>query len=172
MLTIWINRLEAINKMTGLAVSWLTVAMVIITFLVVILRYVFDFGSIALQESIIYMHACVFLLGAAYTLQKNAHVRVDIFYQKLTIKNRAWIDLFGTLFFLTPTMLFIFIISWQYVSESWGVFESSREAGGLPAVYLLKSLILIMATLMLIQGLANILRSLQTINTSDEATTR
>lgn len=142
--------------------------MVIITFLIVILRYVFDFGSIAMQESIIYMHACVFLLGAAYTLQKNAHVRVDIFYQKLSETNRAWIDLFGTLFFLAPTMLFIFIISWSYVSESWGVFESSREAGGLPGVYLLKSVILLMSALMLIQGLANILRSLQTINTSNE----
>ena len=168
MLTNWINRLEAINKVTGIAISWLTLSMVIITFLVVILRYVFDFGSIAMQESIIYMHACVFLLGAAYTLQKNAHVRVDIFYQKLSETNRAWIDLFGTLFFLAPTMLFIFIISWSYVSESWGVFESSREAGGLPGVYLLKSVILLMSALMLIQGLANILRSLQTINTSNE----
>jgi len=168
MLTNWINRLEAINKVTGIAISWLTLSMVIITFLIVILRYVFDFGSIAMQESIIYMHACVFLLGAAYTLQKNAHVRVDIFYQKLSETNRAWIDLFGTLFFLAPTMLFIFIISWSYVSESWGVFESSREAGGLPGVYLLKSVILLMSALMLIQGLANILRSLQTINTSNE----
>lgn len=171
MLTSWIDRLEAINKVTGVAVSWLTLGMVIITFLVVVLRYIFDFGSIAMQESIIYMHASVFLLGAAYTLQKNAHVRVDIFYQKLSAKHRAWIDLFGTLFFLTPTMLFIFIISWQYVSESWGVLESSREAGGLPGVYLLKSTILIMTTLMLIQGLANVLRSLQIINTADKTET-
>jgi len=171
MLTSWINKLETVNKITGLAVSWLTVFMVITTFLVVILRYAFDFGSIAMQESIIYMHACVFLLGAAYTLQKNAHVRVDIFYQKMSAKSRAWIDMLGTLLFLAPTMLFIFIISWQYVSESWGVLESSREAGGLPGVYLLKSTILMMAALMLIQGLAIILRSIQTINTSAEVKT-
>jgi len=170
MLSIWIQRLESINKITGLAVSWLTLLMVIITFLVVILRYIFDFGSIALQESITYMHACVFLLGAAYTLQKNAHVRVDIFYQKFSDKNRALIDLFGTLFFLVPSMLFIFIISWEYVTESWGVFESSREAGGLPGVFLLKSAILIMAALMLIQGAANILRSIHIIKSSGEVT--
>jgi len=165
MLDQWINRLETINHKTGSAVAWLTLFMVLVTFLVVVLRYVFDFGSIALQESIIYMHACVFLLGAAYTLQKNAHVRVDIFYQKLSAANQAWVELFGTLFFLTPTMLFIFIISWEYVSESWAVSEGSREAGGLPGVFLLKTVILLMATLMLLQGLANVLRAIQTIKT-------
>ncbi len=165
MLDLWISRLESINHKTGTAVAWLTLLMVLVTFLVVVLRYAFDFGSIALQESIIYMHACVFLLGAAYTLQKNAHVRVDIFYQKLSAVNQAWVELFGTLFFLTPTMLFIFIISWEYVSESWAVFEGSREAGGLPGVYLLKTTILLMAALMLLQGLANILRAIQTIKT-------
>lgn len=165
MLDLWIYRLESINHKTGSAVAWLTLLMVLVTFLVVVLRYVFDFGSIALQESIIYMHACVFLLGAAYTLQKNAHVRVDIFYQKLSAANQAWVELFGTLFFLTPTMLFIFIISWEYVSESWAVSEGSREAGGLPGVYLLKTTILLMAALMLLQGLANVLRAVQTIKT-------
>lgn len=167
MLQNWINKLELINDKTGIAVSWLTLLMVLVTFLVVVLRYLFDIGSIGLQESINYMHACVFLIGAAYTLQKNAHVRVDIFYQKLSAHKKAWIDLFGTVFFLTPTMLFIFIISWEYVSESWSVLESSREAGGLPGVYLLKSVILVMAFLMLLQGLANALRSIQIIQQKD-----
>lgn len=161
--------LEAINIRIGRAVSWLTLAMVLVTFLVVILRYVFDFGSIALQESIIYMHACVFLLGAAYTLQRGAHVRVDIFYQKFSETTQAWIDLFGTLFFLLPSMLFIFIISWEYVSESWLVHEGSREAGGLPGVYLLKSVILVMAVLMLLQAVAMILRAIQTIKSKVSA---
>ena len=163
MLQAWINRIESIINFSGRAVSWLTLLMVITTFLVVVLRYVFDYGLIAMQESIIYMHAIIFLIGAAYTLQQNSHVRVDIIYQKLSEKNRAWVDLFGTLFLLTPTMLFIFIISWRYVSDSWQVLETSREAGGLPGVFLLKSVILIMACLMLLQGLANILSSIQTI---------
>lgn len=164
MLQIWINRIESITKLSGLVVSWLTLLMVLTTFLVVFLRYVFDYGLIAMQESIIYMHACIFLIGSAYTLQQNAHVRVDIIYHKLNDKNRAWVDLFGTIFFLAPTMLFIFIISWQYVTDSWNVLETSREAGGLPGVFLLKSVILIMAVLMILQGIANILASIQTIN--------
>ena len=166
MLQTWVNRIESINKFSGIAVSWLTLLMVVVTFLVVVLRYVFDFGMIAMQESITYMHAIIFLVGAAYTLQQNSHVRVDIIYSKLNKTKRAWVDLFGTVFFLTPTMLFIFIISWEYVGESWAVLESSREAGGLAGVYLLKTFILIMAALMLLQGIANILTSIQTLNHS------
>ena len=165
MLQSWIDRIESINKFSGSVVSWLTLLMVLTTFVVVILRYAFDFGMIAMQESIVYMHAVIFLIGAAYTLQQNSHVRVDIIYQKLNDRQRAWIDLLGTLFLLAPTMLFIFIISWEYVSDSWEVMEGSREAGGLPGVYLLKSAILVMAALMLLQGVANVLRSLQTLNT-------
>jgi len=164
MLQTWIDRIESINKFSGTVVSWLTLLMVLTTFVVVILRYVFDFGMIAMQESIVYMHAVIFLIGAAYTLQQNSHVRVDIIYQKLNNRQRAWIDLLGTVFLLTPSMLFIFIISWEYVSDSWEVMEASREAGGLPGVYLLKSTILIMAALMLLQGIANALRSIQTLN--------
>ncbi len=164
MLQTWIDRIENITRLSGIVISWLTLLMVITTFLVVVLRYVFDYGLIAMQESIIYMHAIIFLVGAAYTLQQNAHVRVDIIYQKFSEKNRAWVDLFGTLFLLAPTMLFIFIISWRYVGDSWAVLETSREAGGLPGVFLLKSVILIMAALMLLQGIANILSSIQIIN--------
>lgn len=163
MLQVWIDRIENISKLSGKIVSWLTLLMVLTTFLIVVLRYVFDYGLIAMQESITYMHACIFLVGAAYTLQQNSHVRVDIIYHKLSEKNRAWIDLLGTLFLLAPTMLFILIISWQYVGDSWAVLETSREAGGLPGVFLLKSVILIMATLMLLQGVANILSAIQTI---------
>jgi TRAP-type mannitol/chloroaromatic compound transport system permease small subunit len=109
------------------------------------------------------MHAMVFLIGAAYTMQQEAHVRVDILYSKLSSKNRAWIDLLGSLFLLMPMMIFITWVSWEYILNSWGVLESSREAGGLPGVYLLKSLILIMATLLILQALVQIVHSLQKI---------
>ncbi|MDH5516981.1 MAG: TRAP transporter small permease subunit [Gammaproteobacteria bacterium] len=163
MLQRWIDRIEAINIYTGLAVSWLTLLMVLSTFLIVVLRYLFDFGLIAMQESVIYMHALIFLLGAAFTLQKDAHVRVDIFYQRLSARAQAKINLFGHIVFLAPSMLFIFIISWQYVSESWQVMETSREAGGLPGVFLLKTMILLMAALMLLQAIAGSLRAIQTL---------
>jgi len=151
--------LEAIGIWTGRIVSWLSLFMVLTTFLVVVLRYAFDLGWIAMQESVTYMHATLFMLGASYTLQRNGHVRVDIFYQKLSRRGRAWVDLLGTLLLLVPVCVFILWAGWGYVSESWAVMEGSREAGGIPAVYLLKTLILAMPVLVLLQGLAWILRN-------------
>lgn len=163
-----IKQIESFIDWTGRAVSWLTLAMVLITFLVVFLRYVFDIGWIALQESISYMHALVFLVGAAYTLKFNEHVRVDIVYQKLNAKHQAWIDFAGNLFILLPVTLFIFWISWDYVLDSWNVMEASREAGGLPGVYLLKSAILIMSVLLILQSIAHLLIAVTTLMKKDD----
>jgi len=162
------KKLEQFIDWTGRSVSWLVLAMVLVTFMVVLLRYVFDTGWIALQESISYFHSVVFLLGAAYTLKQNGHVRVDIFYDKLGKKGKAWVDLTGHLLILMPVMIFIIWVSTPYIMDSWGVFESSREAGGLPGVYLLKSLILVMAILLILQGLAMILKAALTISTHKE----
>ncbi|NIR25762.1 MAG: TRAP transporter small permease subunit, partial [Gammaproteobacteria bacterium] len=119
--------------------------MVLVTFAVVLLRYLFNTGWIAMQESITYMHALVFMLGAAYTLRHDGHVRVDIFYQKFSPRTRAWVDLLGTLLLLLPVTLFIAWVSWEYVSTAWALKEGSRETGGLPGVYLLKTAIPLMA---------------------------
>lgn len=154
------GKLEQFINKVGQAVSWLVLAMVLITFSVVLLRYLFDTGWIALQESISYLHSIVFLLGAAYTLQQNGHVRVDIFYDRLSDKGKAWVDLLGHLFILMPVMIFIIWVSWPYIADSWRVTESSREAGGLPGVYLLKSLILMMAGLLILQAVAMIMQAL------------
>ena len=148
-------------------VSWLSLFLVLITFIVVVLRYVFDSGSIALQEITTYLHASVFLIGMAYTMQQNAHVRVDIFYARFSRQTKAWVDLFGVLFFLLPFMLFISWISWVYIANSWSVFEGSREAGGLPGVFLLKSLILIMTFLLSLQAFTQIARNIETILSTD-----
>ncbi|MCW8910298.1 MAG: TRAP transporter small permease subunit [Gammaproteobacteria bacterium] len=161
------HQIEKFIDFTGRAVSWLTLGMVLTTFLVVLLRYLFDTGSIALQESISYMHALVFLIGAAYTLKHNEHVRVDIFYHKLNSKQRALIDLIGNLLVLLPVMFFILWISWEYVFESWSVLESSRETGGLPGLFLLKSCILLMAGLLMLQSFALIIRSFNTLNSKE-----
>lgn len=154
------RRLDRLSEWTGRLIAWLTLGMVIVTFAVVVLRYLFSSGSIAMQESITYMHALVFMLGAAYTLRHDGHVRVDIFYQKFGPRGRAWVDLLGTLLLLLPVTLFIAWVSWEYVAASWALKEGSPEAGGLPGVYLLKSAIPAMAILMVLQGLSLALRSL------------
>jgi len=151
--------IDRANALIGRGIAWLTLAMVVVTVLVVLLRYLFSTGWIAMQESITYMHALVFMLGAAYALQRDAHVRVDIFYQRLSVRGRAWVDLLGSLLLLVPFCLFVIVTSWDYVSVSWTLLEGSREAGGLPGVFLLKSCIPVMALLVLLQGLATVLRS-------------
>ena len=158
-----ISILDIISEKTGQFISWFTLLMVIFTFAVVVLRYGFDLGWIALQESVTYLHALIFMLGAAYTLKRDTHVRVDIFYQNFGSKGQAWVNLLGSLFLLFPVCIFIFWVSWNYVGASWGVNESSAEAGGLPWLYLLKTLLLIMPALLILQGLAQALRAIQVL---------
>jgi TRAP-type mannitol/chloroaromatic compound transport system permease small subunit len=155
-----VRGLEAVSDGSGRLVSWLTLLMVLVTCAVVVLRYAFDLGWIAMQESVTYLHASVFLIGAAYTLRHEGHVRVDIFYRKLSRRLRAWVDLLGALLLLMPVCGFMVWISWDYVVQSWALGEGSREAGGLPFVYLLKTLILAMGVLLLLQGLASLARNL------------
>ena len=152
--------IDTLSEQTGRAISWLTLATVIVTFTVVILRYVFETGSIALQESISYLHAAVFMLGAAYTMKHDGHVRVDIFYHRLTERGKAWVNLAGSLTLLLPVCLFILFTSIEYVGNAWSVLEGSQEAGGLDAVFLLKTLVPVMAVLLLLQGVSTCLHSI------------
>jgi len=154
-----IQIIDHINGVIGRSIAWLTLLMVLVTFLIVVLRYIFSIGWIAMQESVIYLHTVVFMLGAAYTLKQNTHVRVDIFYEKMSPRAKAWVDLSGALLLLVPFCLFIIVISWNYVSLSWSLLEGSRDAGGLPAVFLLKTTIPAMAGLVMLQGIAQALRS-------------
>jgi len=150
---------------TGRAASWLTLAMVLMTFLIVVLRYAFDTGVIWMQESLTWMHAAVFMLGAAYTLQDDGHVRVDIFYREMSTRHKAWIDLIGVLLFLFPLCGFFVYESFDYVAAAWSLGEISRDAGGLPypAIPLLKSILILMPVAVILQGLSMLLLSLQTI---------
>ena len=154
------NTLDNFAEKTGRLIAWLTVAIVLVTFTVVVLRYLFNTGSIALQESITYLHATLFMLGAAWTLKQDGHVRVDIFYSKQTPRTRAWTDLLGTLLLLFPVCGFILFSSLDYVAASWSVQEGSQEAGGLDAVFLLKTAIPVMAVLLMLQGCAIILKNI------------
>ena len=155
--------IDAGSERLGWAVSWLTLLMVLLTFTVVMLRYLFNMGWIAMQESITYLHATLFMLGAAYTLKADAHVRVDVFYRPMTARGKAWIDLFGALFLLLPVCFFLIIVSWPYVADSWALQEGSHEAGGIDLVWLLKSIIVLMPILVAVQGLAQIGHALLTL---------
>jgi TRAP-type mannitol/chloroaromatic compound transport system permease small subunit len=151
--------LDAVAGVTGRAVAWLTLAMVLAAIAVVVLRYGFGIGLIWLQESVTWMHAAVFMLGAAWTLRHDGHVRVDVFYRRMSPQRQALVDLLGTVFLLLPTCAYLLFESLPYVASSWRVLERSREAGGLPALYLLKTAIPLMAGLLMLQGLAEALRA-------------
>lgn len=156
---------ERINIAIGRVTAWLTLVMVIVTFVIVVLRYAFDFGWIWLQETVGWMHAAVFMLAAAYTLAQDEHVRVDIFYRNCSPRRRALIDAVGTLIFLMPFCVFLIWSSWGYVSVSWSIHEGSREAGGLvyPFTSLLKSMIPLMAVLLFGQALAILAKSIHAL---------
>lgn len=155
-----IRWLDSVAEYTGTTTAWLTGIMVIVACTVVTLRHVFGIGSVALQESVTYMHALVFMLGAAYALKTGDHVRVDIFYRKMSAHARAWVDVLGSLLFTLPLMIFIGWGSMEFVSESWRIGEGSTDSGGLGGVYLLKSLLPLMALSVSLQAIAEMLRSL------------
>ncbi|MCT2529325.1 TRAP transporter small permease subunit [SAR92 clade bacterium H921] len=154
-----IDGIDRFTDVTGRMISWLTLLMVALVVTVVIMRYYLEFGSIALQESVTYIHAMVFMLGLAFTLKRGGHVRVDIFYRQFSVRRKALVDLLGGVFFLIPVCVLIFISSWDYVLSSWSIAESSAENDGLPYIYLLKTLMLIMPITLLLQGVSEILRS-------------
>lgn len=161
--------LDAISVVIGKTIAWLTVIMVLATCVVVILRRGFDLGSIALQESVTYMHAAVFMLGAAYTLKEQGHVRVDIFYRRFSARQKAWIDSLGSLLLLLPVAIFIGLGSWEFVMGSWKIREASTDSGGVGAVYLLKALIPLMAVSLSLQAGAELLRNLLLLMNLTEA---
>lgn len=160
--------IDAINRVTGNAVAWLTLAMVLVTSLVVAMRYLFGFGVIWLQESVTWMHAVVFMLGAASTLQRDEHVRVDVFYRNMSDKRRAFVDALGVLLFVLPFCGFMLYESFEYVAASWSIQEVSVNAGGLPYPFvpLVKSALLAMPIAVALQGLAMLLASLSRLRST------
>ncbi|WP_265516034.1 TRAP transporter small permease subunit [Nitratireductor luteus] len=152
--------LDQVNIAVGATVRWLALIMVLVQFGTVVLRYVYGVSFIFLSESVLYLHAALFMLGAGYTLLVDAHVRVDIFYGSLSARKKALIDILGATLFLLPSMLMIAWFSWPSVRNSWAVMEGAISVGGIPASFLLKSLIPAFCGLLVIQGLACLLRDL------------
>jgi TRAP-type mannitol/chloroaromatic compound transport system permease small subunit len=158
-LVAFVNLIDRLNERIGRGVAWLTLLMVLITFAVVILRYVYAVGWVWLQESYVWLHGVVFMVGAGYTLLHNGHVRVDIFYRPNSVRYKAVVDLFGSLLLLLPLVVIVVYVSYDYVIDSWMRLEQSREAGGLPGLFLLKSVILVFCLLIGLQGLSLAARS-------------
>jgi TRAP-type mannitol/chloroaromatic compound transport system permease small subunit len=151
--------IDSFTDRTGRWVAWLALAMALVTAVIVVMRYGFNINSIFAQEAVVYMHGSLFMLGAAYALKNGAHVRVDIFYRDFSPRGRAWVNSLGGIVFLMPLCIFILISSWDYVTGSWAIREISPEPGGIPAVFLLKTLLPLLAINLFLQGLAETLRS-------------
>ena len=138
--------------------AWCVPIMALLVFLIVLLRYGFNTGAIAAQESVQYLHALIFMLGAAIALGADQHVRVDFFYRHFTLRQRAWVDTLGHIVFTLPLCALIGWGSLDYVIDSWSAREASPEPGGLPLVFILKTLIPTMALLLGLQAAAHIVR--------------
>ena len=151
--------IESIDQLIcglGKFVSWFVPAMAITVFAVVLLRYGFNTSAIAAQESVQYMYATIFMLGAATTLQADKHVRVDIFYRTFSKRQKTWVNILGNVVFTLPICALIGLGSLGYVIDSWNAMEISPEPGGLPFVYLFKTLIPAMALMLAAQALSHI----------------
>jgi TRAP-type mannitol/chloroaromatic compound transport system permease small subunit len=153
------DRIDCLSRAVGRAAAWLCLAVALLQFALVVARYIFSLGSIWLTETVLYAHAALFLLAAAWTLQLGGHVRVDVFYAEAKPRTRAWIDLIGALFLLLPFMAVLLWLSWPYAARSWAVLERSQEASGLPLVFVLKTFIPMFAALMALQGVAQAMRA-------------
>lgn len=152
--------IDRLNHAIGRSAAWLALAMVLVQFAVVVLRYVFGIGSIMLQEAIVYMHGVLFMMAAADTLLQDEHVRVDIFYARAAARRKALVNLLGCAFFILPFCCLIAFVSLDYVSMAWSVREGSRETSGIQGVYLLKTIILVFAAQLALQAISGILKNL------------
>ncbi len=156
-LTRWV---DAATEWLGKMLAWLCLLMMLVTCLVVAMRYLFQSGNIIfVQETVTYLHSAVFLLASGWTLKHQGHVRVDLFYRNFSTRTKAWIDALGTLIFLLPICVLIFFSSLDFVGLSWSIRETSGDAGGVPLVYLLKTMIPLMALVLAVQGVAELVRN-------------
>ena len=157
------DRIDRLTTGIGRVVAWLALAVVLLQFALVVARYLFGLGSIWATETVIYAHATLFMLAAAWTLRAGGHVRVDVFYAEATPRMRAKIDLAGSGLLLLPFALVLVWLSVPYAVRSWAILERSQETSGLPLVYLLKTLIPLFAFLMALQGIGQAIRAIQSL---------
>ncbi len=163
-----VRYIDAVSERLGRSAAWLSLLMVLVMGLIVLLRYVFQYGSIALQESVMYINALIFTFGVGYTLKVQGHVRVDVFYNRLGGRWRHLVDCIGVVAFLFISVGFVIWASWDYVAVSWRIREGSPESSGLPFVYLLKTCLLLLPALLALQGIAELWKSVSSLRASTE----
>ncbi|MCP4113280.1 MAG: TRAP transporter small permease subunit [Desulfobacteraceae bacterium] len=155
--------IDALNEWVGRGVAWVTFLVVLVVFVDVVMRYVFNTSFVFTQELEWHLFAFIFLIGAGYTLLKDGHVRVDIFYQRMGPRAQAWINLMGVLLFLLPGCYMIIATSLQFVYNSWDILEGSPDPGGVPYRFVIKACIPVGFILVTLQGISLGIRSLFTI---------
>ncbi len=160
------HAIDALTEACGKLLATFLPVMVLLTFAIVIARYLFDLGTIAGQEAVMYLHGTAFMLGFAYALKHNTHVRVDVLANRFSDRTKALVDLAGHSFFLLPMCACVIWFSWDYVAAAWRVREGSAEVGGIPAVYLLKSLLIASSVLLALQGVAEMSRCINRLRES------
>lgn len=133
------------------------------------IRTVYSRNVNAMNDSIQYVHAIIFMVGVSYAMKSGDHVRIDILYRNMKPRTRAWVNILGMILLYYPTFLFIFFMSWRYVFNSWAIMESSSRPGGLPFLYILKTFLLIMPVLMMLQGTALLLENIQKLRSRETA---
>lgn len=156
-----IRLLDAVNESAGKIISWFATILVWVICVDVVIRYLFDFTYIWINEIEIYFFAFLFLLSAGFAFQRDKHVRVDMFYSNWSEKRKAWVNLVGGILFLLPWSMVIIYVSYKYALNSWNIGEGSPQPGGLPALYILKFSIPIAFSLLFLQALSSILQSLK-----------
>jgi TRAP-type mannitol/chloroaromatic compound transport system permease small subunit len=163
------DRIDRFTTAIGRAAAWLVLAVVLLQFTLVVARYLFGLGSIWLSETVIYGHATLIMLAAAWTLRAGGHVRVDVFYAEASARTKAVVDLVGALLLLMPFALVLIWLSVPYAARAWAILERSQESSGLPLLFALKTLIPVFAALMALQGIAQAIRALTLLTPSPQA---
>ena len=149
---------DAASELAGRLAAWLALMLVALVFGLVAVRYLFNIGSVAAQEAVLWLHGALFLLALSYALKHGAHVRVDVFSQRWSARTRAWVECAGIALLLVPLCLFLLWVSFDYVAASWSQREGSNS-DGLPGWYLVKTLIPLSTALLLLQAIAEGLRA-------------
>jgi TRAP-type mannitol/chloroaromatic compound transport system permease small subunit len=155
--------IDTFNEWVGRGVAWVSLALVLVVFVDVVMRYLFKTSFVFTQELEWHLFAFIFLMGAGYTLLKDGHVRVDIFYQRLGYKARAWVNLIGVIFFLIPGCTMIILTSLVFVENSWSILEGSPDPGGIPFRFIIKGCITVGFLFLLLQGISLGIHSLMQI---------
>lgn len=142
------------NELVGRLVSWVSLLLVMVVFVDVVMRYAFRISFVFTQELEWHLFAFIFLIGAGYTLLHDGHVRVDIIYQRLGPKGKAWINLIGVIFFLIPGCYLVISTSWKFVGNSFAIMEGSPDPGGIPYRFIVKGTMTVGYILLLLQGIS------------------